>query len=813
MRKMINAIVAVVMFTVSFCTLFVCVNITSLDRELDDYMRSTPYASTIRVGELGYFSRLMMGVSEGMNKLNNLVYYSAAEITVSSFLPEHDAPPPALTDTEVARIRGLSDIAAVFEFDQMDSIIRWTVKAPVGLGDAVCPMTADYLMALHPPLKEGRYFQKSDPPNVLLIQEDYAKNIITGPDILGKRVTVYTNTGKEQFTVIGVLARIPSSYLGSTSLPASVVIPYRPGTRMASYVRGDGQIIPLPARPQLWIVPQEGHEQRLLATIRKILGNEKYNAVTSSSTWEFENSLGVQVRRERIKTLSTSSALTLLIGIMTIGSLIYFNMSSRQREQGIRMSIGATKVQITREHTAVLLSLLCMIFPIAVITLRLLLPLFTKYNALGEYVSPYRSAADVLPLHIDATAVVAAFGLLAVLVVAVSAVVTLRALRGGPSRLLSPSANMAQRRTQFVLALALVMIVTVGAMFISVSQINTIQRTTQDLLLDVPEKAFWISPVQSTIPYADVGAKYSLDDYRAIREAVVGRALVGCRIVTPMSATIPLPSGGDFSLRISGATEDFPAIYGMTMEAGRFLTDADVARCVIGADVAESMNLKIGDTLMGDDIIGILQAHSSLIDDTVYVPLADSYTILSPQELSVRLLVKPLDRQNSDEVTETILSLLESRHPGYSRGSAIDVRDTIDAIIRSREGVYGLLSVFTLCSFLSALLYLTAMFLIEGIQKTREIGIKRAVGAERRMIQREFLWKGLRIGLTALGIGVGGGALASFVLAKSEGMTFSLQPGLLLGFVVSCCACLLLASYIPARYASSITPVEALHRE
>ena len=249
----------------------------------------------------------------------------------------------------------------------------------------------------------------------------------------------------------------------------------------------------------------------------------------------------------------------------------------------------------------------------------------------------------------------------------------------------------------------------------------------------------------------------------------------------------------------------------MVVGSGRFLTDTDTGKCVVGAVVASSMNLKIGDTFMGDEIIGILQVHSQLIDHTVYVPAADPLMGANPE--NVLLVVKPVEGENQAEVAKTVLDLLQERHSDYTRGSTVDVSETIDAVIRSREGVYGLLLVFTLFSFLSALLYLAATFLIEGIQQTREIGIKRAVGAERRMIQREFLWKGLRIGLTALGIGVCVGSLATFILVKSEGLTFSLQPGLLIGFVVSCCTCLLLASYIPARYASSITPVEALHRE
>jgi len=812
MKKATNFIIAVVMFVSSFSTLYVCVNITSLTKELNNYMQGAPYAPSIKVGDMGFYSHVIMEQykgTKGINQLNNLIYHLSWEKTTLPSTPATISI-PLLTDAEVASISKLKGIKCAFNFDETDLIRTWMVAALSGITrELVYPLTPQYLRALHPPLKEGRYFKEGDPLNVLLIDEDYAAKIVNGSDVLGRKVTIYTSTGPQQFTIIGVLARISSSYLGSSSLPSSVVVPYRPG-RESSYVRGDGKVIPRPPQPQLWIIPQEGHEQQLLSGIRKILGKEKYEAVVSSSTWEFENSFGVQVRRERIKDLAASSALTLLIGMLTIGGLIYIDISSQKRELGIRRAVGATTSQIAWEYATHLLCLLGLSFLVAALVLTLFLPLFTRYNGLGSYINPYQSPAEILPLLLSGSAVLYAFGFLAVVVVGVVLVLVRQGLRGTPSHLLLSFEGGRENRTRLI-TLAVVITVSVTAAFTSLSLMATTRRASQDLVRDIPQQSFWMNPEESRTPYAGRPAKYTMDDYRALREALLGKALVGCRQVVPIMSSILLPSGGTMDLRASEATEDFPAIYDMAVGSGRFLTDADSGMCMLGAAVASSMDLKIGDTFMGNEIIGILQVHSSLIDRTVYVPAADPLMGTNPE--NVLLVVKPVEGANRAEVAKTVLDLLQERHPGYTRGSTVDVSETIDAIIRSREGVYGLLSVFTLCSFLSALLYLAATFLIEGIQKTREIGIKRAVGAERRMIQREFLWKGLRIGLTALGIGVGGGALASFVLAKSEGMMFSLQPDLLLGFVVSCCACLLLASYIPARYASGITPVEALHRE
>ncbi|MHB8071371.1 MAG: ABC transporter permease [Candidatus Cryosericum sp.] len=810
MKRVITTFMCLMMMFSSFSTLFVLTNVTSLRKELDRYIEDAPYAPNIKIGSLAYYSKLATEAFRGVNRLDNLVYYLAGEMNISQLVPSTIDIPP-LTEAEVSGICQLGGIESAFSFDQSEDIFRWTVGAPYGTGMVVYPLLPQYLTALHPPLREGRYFEESDPPNVLLIQEDYAQRIVTGPNILGRDVTVYTNAGTEQFKIIGVLARISSAYQGTTDVPFPIVIPYQP-TGASSYVRGNGVGTTRPPQPQLWIVPEEGHEQQLLAGIRGIVGDGKYGEVVTSSTWDFEKSFGVQVRRERIRALTASSILTLLTSVLTLGSLIWFEISSRERELGVKRAVGATVIQITREYAASLMKLLCIGFAVAVLVLAPCLPLFTRYNALGYYVNEYKSPTDVLPLQLSGTSVLGTAVLLILIVVLVAVVVCQKRLRSTPSFLLLPPDKHEEGRG-LLLALAPVIAMSVAAAFTTVSLMATTQNVADSLVRDIPQQSVLISSASSVVPFQDVRAIYTMDDYDAVRQVLRGKALVGCRKSTPAILSMPLPSGGTIDVRVAGATEDFAAIYEMTVGNGRFLTDTDTGKCVAGATIASSMNLQVGGTFMGDEIVGVLKMHSSLIDRTVYVSVSESLASPSPGGTSVLLIVKPLLDTTKEKTTATVLDLLESRHPGHTRGGTIDVTENVDAVIRSREGVYGLLSIFTLFSFLSALLYLAAIFLIEGIQKTREIGIKRAIGAEQQMVQKEFLWKGLRIGLTALGIGVGGGVLASFVLAKSEGMTFSLQPGLLIGFVVSCCACLLLASYIPARYASRIAPVDALREE
>jgi len=157
MRKTINAIVVIVMFMTSFCTLYVCVNTTSLGRELDDYMLGTPYAPSIKVGDMGFYSHVIMEQykgTKGINQLNNLIYHLSWEKTTLPSTPATISI-PLLTDAEVASISKLKGIKCAFNFDETDLIRTWMVAA-LRNNERTRLSTYSSVSQVTPPPAEGR---------------------------------------------------------------------------------------------------------------------------------------------------------------------------------------------------------------------------------------------------------------------------------------------------------------------------------------------------------------------------------------------------------------------------------------------------------------------------------------------------------------------------------------------------------------------------------------------------------------------------------------------------------------------------------
>jgi putative ABC transport system permease protein len=98
-------------------------------------------------------------------------------------------------------------------------------------------------------------------------------------------------------------------------------------------------------------------------------------------------------------------------------------------------------------------------------------------------------------------------------------------------------------------------------------------------------------------------------------------------------------------------------------------------------------------------------------------------------------------------------------------------------------------------------------------QRTKEIGIRMALGAKDREILRGVLWEGLRF--TLLGLAMG--CAAAFIAARSlESLLYETKPTDATTFIVMACvltSCALLASFVPARRASSVDPMIALRYE
>jgi ABC-type antimicrobial peptide transport system permease subunit len=105
------------------------------------------------------------------------------------------------------------------------------------------------------------------------------------------------------------------------------------------------------------------------------------------------------------------------------------------------------------------------------------------------------------------------------------------------------------------------------------------------------------------------------------------------------------------------------------------------------------------------------------------------------------------------------------------------------------------------------------IMLVSVTERTREIGIRMALGATQRDVRRQFLIEAIALSVAGGVLGIGTGELASFGIAHALGWPFSMTLAAAVGAVVFSAAIGIAFGYYPARQASRLRPIEALRYE
>lgn len=280
------------------------------------------------------------------------------------------------------------------------------------------------------------------------------------------------------------------------------------------------------------------------------------------------------------------------------------------------------------------------------------------------------------------------------------------------------------------------------------------------------------------------------------------------------------------ALTIMGSDEPFPDMYGMQTQSGAFFTEQDVASgrlvCVLGQRAAEEI---FGQQNPVGQYVQLLSARFRIIgvfapkgfslgsdlDDMVVIPSTAAAQLLHEQGVH-QLLVKTPDRWALDGVLADVKQLLAARHHGedFTVLSSDDLLNTVDAVMMALSAVVVAIAMISL--FVGGM-GIANIMLMSVKQRTREIGVRRAIGAKRRDIIYQFLCESGVIS------GLGGlvGVLFALLLVLVGRLGFDLPMGTgpltvggILGFSI---VVGILAGIIPARQASAVSPNEALRAD
>jgi putative ABC transport system permease protein len=285
---------------------------------------------------------------------------------------------------------------------------------------------------------------------------------------------------------------------------------------------------------------------------------------------------------------------------------------------------------------------------------------------------------------------------------------------------------------------------------------------------------------------------------------------------------------------VSGANEDYLGINKYEIASGSNITVEDVRNsakvCVIGQTVADNL-FKNGENPLGKvirlgkipvKVVGILESKGQNMmgmdqDDVVILP----YTTVQKRMLAINYIHMISASAVSEDVSDLAVADIESV---LRRTHKIQAGDEDDFEVFAQQQILDMLSSVT--DMLTILLAAIAAIslLVGGIgimnimyvtvtERTREIGLRMAVGAKNRDILKQFLFESTILSLSGGIIGMIFGVGLSYAISTLLGWTFVLNiPTMTVSFIV-CAAIGMFFGWYPARKASNLDPINALRYE
>jgi putative ABC transport system permease protein len=281
---------------------------------------------------------------------------------------------------------------------------------------------------------------------------------------------------------------------------------------------------------------------------------------------------------------------------------------------------------------------------------------------------------------------------------------------------------------------------------------------------------------------------------------------------------------------VVGTLGDFQRIGGYEMASGRFITDADSDNerfvIVLGSQVAEVLfpdRSPLDQSVRMDNrpyrVVGVLEAKGQLLgqsmDLVAFVPFRSFLSVYGKRDFQIDVAVE--DRKDLDKAEDEITGILRRARnvpPGkpddFSINRAEQLADTYNSLTGALYGVALAVGVITL---IVGGIGIMNIMLVSVRERTREIGVRRALGARRRTIVVQFLLEAAAV--SALGGVIGtviGLAVAKLVGAVTS-LSASVQPLTVLGGVGFSALVGLVFGIWPAARAAQLDPVEALRHE
>jgi putative ABC transport system permease protein len=321
-------------------------------------------------------------------------------------------------------------------------------------------------------------------------------------------------------------------------------------------------------------------------------------------------------------------------------------------------------------------------------------------------------------------------------------------------------------------------------------------------------------------------------DAEAIRKQV-GHLLVGVAGLQMKGGLATAGNSPPWKTIFVGCTPELARVRKWTLDSGVFFSDEDVKAvahvCLLGQTVRKKLfpdnPSPLGKTIRANGlslkVVGILSEKGKSPlgadqDDQVFVPLTTLEQFISGERHLTQIITAPRDENFGDHAKAEIMRVLREQHhlkEGSEDFDVVSVHEMAQLATVVTKTLHILVAVIASISLVVGGIGIMNIMLVSVTERTREIGIRMAVGATPGDVLIQFLIEAIVLALVGGVIGITLGMAAAFGLAKLFSWPLVISPAVVLITFAIAGGVGIFFGYYPARKASRLDPIQALHYE